>query len=127
MQTLFLASGCNAITSTSTLPQTTLTQLTIVELPEPRLKSDVSVEEALLERRSVREYSNEVLSLEEVPQLLWAAQGITSELRGRTAPSAGGLYPLEIYLEVGNVEGLTKGVYKYRPGVHELSRPARFP
>ena len=73
-------------------------------LPAPRLKSEVSVEEALLERRSVREYGNAPLTLGEVSQLLWAAQGITSEWGGRTAPSAGALYPLEVYIAVGNVE-----------------------
>jgi len=76
-------------------------QSIIVELPEPKLKSDTSIEEALFNRRSVREYSKEALSIEEVSQLLWAAQGITAEWGGRTAPSAGGLYPLEVYLAVG--------------------------
>ena len=94
----------------------------IVTLPEPRLESEVSLEEALLKRRSVREYSNEPLTLVEVAQLLWAAQGITSEWGGRTAPSAGALYPLEVYVAVGNVDGLAPGVYKYRPQTHELVR-----
>ena len=89
-------------------------------LPEPRLRSEVSVEEALLKRRSVREYGNAPLTLEEVSQLLWAAQGITSEWGGRTAPSAGALYPLEVYIVVGNVENLSPGVYKYNPERHEL-------
>jgi SagB-type dehydrogenase family enzyme len=53
--------------------------------------------------------------------LLWAAQGITDPARGfRTAPSAGALYPLEVYLVAGNVEGLTSGVYKYEPAAHGL-------
>ena len=89
-------------------------------LPEPRLRSEVSVEEALLKRRSVREYGNAPLTLEEVSQLLWAAQGITGEWGGRTAPSAGALYPLEIYIAAGNVENLSPGVYKYNPERHEL-------
>jgi SagB-type dehydrogenase family enzyme len=89
-------------------------------LPEPRLKSEVSLEEALLKRRSIREYANLPLTLEDVSQLLWAAQGITAEWGGRTAPSAGALYPLEVYLAVGNVENLAAGVYKYKPERHEL-------
>jgi len=93
---------------------------TIIELPEPRLESSVSVEEALLKRRSVREYADAPLTLEEVSQLLWAAQGITAEWGGRTAPSAGALYPLEVYLVVGNVENIAPGVYKYRPSRHEI-------
>lgn len=91
-----------------------------LKLPEPRLKSEVSVEEAMLERRSVREYTDQPLTIEDASQLLWAAQGITAEWGGRTAPSAGALYPLELYLVVGNVTGLATGVYKYRPENHAL-------
>jgi SagB-type dehydrogenase family enzyme len=78
------------------------------------------VEEALAERRSVRTYAGAPLSLEAVAQLLWAAQGITGSGGRRTAPSAGALYPLELYLAVGDVEGLAAGLYRYRPGAHEL-------
>jgi len=93
---------------------------TIIELPEPRFESSVSLEEALLKRRSVREYADVPLTLEEVSQLLWAAQGITSKWGGRTAPSAGALYPLEVYLAVGSVDNIAPGVYKYRPHRHEI-------
>lgn len=93
-----------------------------IELPEPRLKSSVSLEETLFQRRSFREYADAALTLEEVSQLLWAAQGITVEWGGRTVPSAGALYPPEVYLVVGNVENLTPGVYKYKPGAHELAK-----
>jgi len=91
-----------------------------IALPEPRLESEVSIEETLLQRRSVREYAGIPLTLDEVSQLLWAAQGVTAEWGGRTAPSAGALYPLEVYLVVGDVEGLAVGVYKYKPEGHEL-------
>jgi SagB-type dehydrogenase family enzyme len=91
-------------------------------LPEPRLESEVSLEETLLERRSVREYADLPLSLEDVSQLLWAAQGITSDWGGRTAPSAGALYPLEVYLVVGDVENLEAGIYKYQSEEHALVR-----
>ncbi len=67
-----------------------------LSLPEVRLTSDVSLEETLLQRRSVREYTGEALSLEEVSQLLWAALGITVAWGGRTASSAGALYPLYV-------------------------------
>ncbi len=93
-----------------------------IKLPEPIYKSNISVEEALLKRRSIRTYSDENLTIEEVSQLLWAAQGITSPWGGRTAPSAGALYPLELYLVVGSVEWFDKGVYKYRPEEHELEK-----
>ncbi|MEA2033399.1 MAG: nitroreductase family protein, partial [Euryarchaeota archaeon] len=84
-----------------------------IKLPEPRYESETSVEEALSKRRSIRDYSGENLTLDEVSQLLWAAQGITAPWGGRTAPSAGALYPLELYVVVGDVEGIDKGVYKY--------------
>ena len=93
-----------------------------IKLPEPRYESETSVEEALIQRRSIRDYSGENLTLEELSQLLWAAQGITAPWGGRTAPSAGALYPLELYVVVGTVEGLDKGVYRYRPEEHELEK-----
>jgi len=95
---------------------------TRIILPKPRYDSDVSVEEALLKRRSVRNYADEALTLQEVSQLLWAAQGITDPSGKRTAPSAGALYPLEVYVVVGDVEGIVKGVYEYEPQQHELVR-----
>jgi SagB-type dehydrogenase family enzyme len=91
-----------------------------IRLPEPRHTSRISVEEALLKRRSIREYKDEPLTLTEVSQLLWAAQGITDPAGLRTAPSAGALYPLEVYVAVGEVEGLAEGVYRYDPARHEL-------
>ena len=90
-----------------------------VQLPEPSKDSDVSIEEALLKRRSIRTYTGEALTLQEVSQLLWAAQGTTS-LRGfRTAPSAAALYPLETYIVVGDVENLSEGVYRYETREHK--------
>jgi SagB-type dehydrogenase family enzyme len=93
-------------------------------LPEPRNSGGISVEEALLERRSIRNYKNEALTLAEISQLLWAAQGITHPGGYRTAPSAGALYPLEVYVVAVNVEGLQAGIYKYRPQGHELKKVA---
>jgi len=103
----------------------------IIKLPQPRYKSDFSIEECLLLRRSIREYKKEPLTLAEVSQILWAAYGINEEidnppayLRGglKTAPSAGALYPLEIYLVAGEVTGLEKGVYKYITEDHALQK-----
>lgn len=91
-----------------------------IELPAPRLKGDMSIEETLAQRRSIRSYSDKNLSLTDVSQLLWAAQGVTSDYGFRTAPSAGALYPLEIYLIAGRVTGLESGVYNYRPATHSL-------
>ncbi|MBA7481203.1 hypothetical protein ES707_16673 [subsurface metagenome] len=89
-------------------------------LPEPRYDSNVSVEEAILQRRSERDYTSQALTLQEVSQLLWAAQGITDPRGYRAAPSAGATYPLEIYIVVGNVEGVAKGIYRYEPEAHQL-------
>jgi SagB-type dehydrogenase family enzyme len=96
---------------------------TEIKLPQPRLDSEASVEEVIYRRRSIREYAQEALSLEDVSQLLWAAQGIT-ESPGfrRTAPSAGGTYPLEVYLVAGKVAGLGEGVYHYNPEKHSITR-----
>ena len=80
-----------------------------------------SLEELLRQRRSVREYADAPLTQDEVFKLLWVAQGITRPWGGRTAPSAGALYPLELYLVAGNVEGLAPGVYKYEPAEEELT------
>lgn len=94
-----------------------------IPLPSPRLESDTSIEEALLRRRSHRSFASLPLSLQEVAQLLWAAQGVTDKASGfRTAPSAGALYPLKVYLVAGQVEGLAPGVYGYLPEEHALYR-----
>ena len=91
-----------------------------ITLPAPRFTGDISVEQALRERRSVRSYSDEPLSVQEISQLLWAAQGITNERGYRTSPSGGALYPLETYLVVGNARGLSDGIYRYIPRGHSL-------
>jgi SagB-type dehydrogenase family enzyme len=94
----------------------------IIKLPEPRYDSDVSIEQSLLRRRSIRSYSGESLTLQELSQLLWAAQGVTDPKGFRTAPSAGALYPLELYVVAGDVQDLSPGVYRYDPDEHELLR-----
>ncbi|MFW6138109.1 MAG: SagB/ThcOx family dehydrogenase [Spirochaetota bacterium] len=92
-----------------------------IDLPQPAYSGGVSVEEALNQRRSVREYTERPLSLNEASQLLWACAG-TSAVTGatRTYPSAGGLYPLEFYLVAGNVQEVTPGVYLYTQTGHSL-------
>lgn len=97
----------------------------IIALPQPRLKGEISVEEAILKRRSRREYQDKSLNLGELSQILWAGQGITDEKTGfRSAPSAGALYPLDIYLVVGEkgVKELPAGVYHFIPKEHKIER-----
>lgn len=83
-------------------------------LPDPILAGSVSLEEALATRRSLRDFADSPLTASEMSQLLWAAQGITEAGGGRTAPSAGGLYPLEVYVATA------EGVFHYRPAEHGL-------
>jgi len=87
-----------------------------IKLPEPELRGNVSVEEAIHRRRSVRSFADTPLSLGQVSQLLWAAGGKTVDgVTGptRAYPSAGAVYPLEIYLVAGDVTGLDAGIYRY--------------
>jgi len=91
------------------------------QLPMPQTKGNISVEEALQSRRSRRQFIDKEISAEQLSQVLWSAYGITKPmnnppfLRGgmRTAPSAGALFPLEIYVLVGKVIGIEPGFYRY--------------
>lgn len=95
-----------------------------VDLPRPSLAGESSLEQLLAERRSIRDYPDQALQLAELGQLLWAAQGITHPEGLRTAPSAGALYPLELYVAAGQVDGLAPGIYHYRPEHHRLVKTA---
>lgn len=92
----------------------------VISLPEPLKQSDTSLEEALWQRRSVRSFTDRVPDWQQVGQLLWAAQGINrAENQHRTSPSAGALYPIEMYVV------LPQGFYHYDPAKHaavELSK-----
>ena len=109
------------------------TALAAIQLPAPRTDGQCSVEKALATRRSVRGFKNEPLGIAVLSQLVWAAQGMTQKMDAppnwswgtwqggkRTAPSAGALYPLELYIVVGTVDGVKPGVYKYKPQTHQL-------
>lgn len=101
---------------------TSMNETGTVKLPKPQQDNQTSIEEAIKRRRSIREYKDEPLTLAELSQLLWAAQGITGPAGLRTAPSAGALYPLEVYVVIGDVVDLPAGVYKYNPRNHQLVR-----
>lgn len=104
-------------------------QLTYI-LPSPKTDGNMSIERALVNRRSRRNFVDKAVSAEKLSQILWAAYGVTSPLPGRaaqrggfrTAPSAGALYPLEIYAVIGNVDGIEEGVYKYISEEHKIVR-----
>ena len=88
-----------------------------ITLPNPRTDSDVSLEAAIVHRRSVRRFSPHSLTLEQISQLLWAAQGITGGKDARRAtPSAGGCHPLTFYACRDD------GVWRYHAQGHLLSR-----
>jgi len=91
--------------------------LKIIQLSAPRVTGQVSFEQALMQRRSVRQFVNRPLDFTQIGQLAWAGQGITDKQRGfRTAPSAGALYPMNLYLATAD------GVFVYQPEEHCLER-----
>ncbi len=96
----------------------------MIQLPSPDNigEDSISLETALEERRSIREFDNRPLTQQELSQLLWAAQGITDPRGFRTAPSAGAIYPLEIFVTIENVTDLKAGFYRYNPEDNELDR-----
>jgi SagB-type dehydrogenase family enzyme len=96
-------------------PQASLSEVgAVTPLPTPLLAGQMSLEETLARRRSVREFDDRPLTTEQLSQLLWAAQGITNQRGYRTAPSAGALYPLEVYVAT------QEGVFHYDPDSHHL-------
>jgi len=96
---------------------------TIIRLPPPELKGRLSLEEVVANRRSVREYGTQPLTLFQLGQILWSAQGVTGAGKLRAAPSAGATYPLEIFVFVGNetVTELQAGIYRYQVDSHSRS------
>ena len=95
----------------------------LIKLPPPELKGRKSLEEIIAARRSVRRYQADPLSLSQLSQLLWSAQGITAAGRFRAIPSAGATFPLEVYVLAGEqtVENLSAGIYYYEVNSHALS------
>lgn len=94
----------------------------LMPLPEPVPASASPLGDLLRQRRSGRRFATDPLSLAATAQLLWAAQGITSADGKRVTPSAGGLYPLEVLLVAGRIDGLGAGLYRYQPRNHGLLR-----
>lgn len=87
-----------------------------IKLPEPVVKGEVSVEECIATRRSIRAYLSKPLTMAQLSQLLWSAQGITNPGGLRASPSAGATYPLEIRVVTSD------GVFHYIPLGHKLIR-----
>jgi SagB-type dehydrogenase family enzyme len=96
----------------------------LISLPRPSSDGKVSLEKVIKERRTIRDFRERNLSLNHLSQLLWAGQGITEPTIGRrAAPSGGALYPLDIYVLIGEngVEKIEAGVYHYLPKEHSIS------
>ncbi|MCK4608807.1 MAG: SagB/ThcOx family dehydrogenase [Gammaproteobacteria bacterium] len=101
------------------LPQTLLAAA-VVQLPHPKNSTSISLNQAIQNRRSVRNFTDQNLTVAQISQLLWAAQGITDPERGlRSAPSAGALYPLELYVVKKD------GVWRYAVNKHALTLQAK--
>ena len=94
----------------------------VMPLPEPVRSGVISIEYVIDHRRSVRAFTDAQVTIKDLGQLLWAAQGITGEDGvKRAAPSAGAKYPMEIFVVAGKVTWLGPGVYHYRPESHDLA------
>ncbi len=113
--TAVLVAGCSG-SGVAERARALRAQATEQALPSPRTSGDMSLEEALRRRASVRSFTATPLTQEQVGQLLWAAQGITRDWGGRTAPSAGALYPLELYVVTAT------GVQHYLPQGHRVDQ-----
>jgi SagB-type dehydrogenase family enzyme len=92
----------------------------MIDLPQPKYNGTKSIEHCLSKRRSKRDFLDEPLTLDQISQLMWAAQGINSPAGTRTAPSAGAIYPLETYLVTGVIDNLVVGFYRYKVNQHQL-------
>jgi SagB-type dehydrogenase family enzyme len=91
-----------------------------IALPPPDRTGSVALEALLDRRRSEREFAERPLELSRLAQVLWAGLGRNRPAGGRTVPSAGALYPLDLYAVAGDVRDLAPGVYRYDPASHTL-------
>lgn len=94
-----------------------------VRLDKPEILPDLTLDDILKKRKSIRNFSEKPINKQQLSFLLWASTGIQREELGfefRTAPSAGALYPVETYLVLNNVKEIPKGVYHYSIKDHSL-------
>lgn len=117
-------SGLGALAAALATTWTLAAAADVIALPAPDPRGSVAVERTLAERRSQREFAPAPLTRVELAQLLWAAQGRTDERGRRTAPSAGALYPLRLWLVAGDVDGVAPGVWRVADDLGSLVAPA---
>ncbi|MBT3980254.1 MAG: SagB/ThcOx family dehydrogenase [Bacteriovoracaceae bacterium] len=101
-----------------------------ISLPRPIIRGKISIEETISNRRTYRSFARTQIALSDISQLLWSGQGITGRrgnLKLRSSPSAGALYPLNLYLIVrkGSVKNVEGGTYLYQPITHSLKLIAK--
>ncbi len=98
-------------------------KVTPIKLPSLVPSGKLSLEQAISKRRSVRRFQAKPITLEQLSQLLWSAQGTTGTGGRRAVPSAGATYPLEIFVVIGEhgIQSLAAGIYHYDAGNHSLS------
>jgi len=116
---LIIAAGLSAIfvVLPNDLKAEPSSETKMIKLTEPKLKGKLTLEEALEKRRSIRRFTGQAFTIEQISQLAWAGQGITEKRRGfRTAPSAGAIYPIELYVAI------PEGLFIYRPRNHSLEK-----
>lgn len=97
--------------------------LKTIELPDPDFDKEIRFWQVVLNRKSTRDFKNEPISLSQVSLLLFGITGLTRifpQVAFRTVPSAGGLYPIEMYPVINNVEDLGQGIYHYNIQKHNL-------
>ena len=95
----------------------------IIELPSPEFSTSIRFWDAIINRKSIRNFSNKPVTKMELSQLLYGMAGITRSFQGfafRTTPSAGGLFPIEIYPAINNVIDVNQGLYHYNISSHTL-------
>lgn len=106
--------------NTQNQAETSVVQLVLpadsIPLPQPDYRSGNSIEAVLKNRRNRLDFMETALSLKQISELLWAAQGINVDWGDRTAPSAKSTYPLTVFLIANKVAGLEAGEYQYIPG-----------
>jgi SagB-type dehydrogenase family enzyme len=127
MKGLAFPAMCFWVLSLCAVPSLSWSAADAVKLPKPNSTGKLSVEQAMLQKKSVREFSGKPLTLAEVSQMLWAANGnlpldAVSSATTKVIPSAGGLYALEVFVVCGKdgVSGLTEGIYRYSPSDNTL-------
>ena len=89
---------------------------TIITLPKPNQNGPMALEKAIAARRSWRDFSKQPFTLEQIGQLVWAAQGQEPRCRYRNAPSAGATYPLELFVVS------SEGLFHYLPAKHSVEK-----